>query len=327
MPPKVSLGMPVYNGERFIRETLDAILNQTFQNFELIISDNASTDRTATICQEYVAKDPRVRYYRNSQNLGAASNYNRVFELSTGKYFKWAACDDLLLPDYLERCVDILDRFPTAVLCYTQEFFVDESGQPIKEHSELLNLRSPEPHQRFKQYFDLWKERKFAHGNPVFGLIRTEQLIKTPLIGGYVMAEFALLVELLLLGEFYEISEYLFLFRCHTQSSRSILEKSAWEGLASWFDPENQNKIVMPETNLFIQHLKSVNKAQISLYKKAYCYSQLGRWLGWKWKRLTKEIIAASYRRLVSFMEIVSKSRLVWYRQNKALGIGHRNQY
>jgi glycosyltransferase involved in cell wall biosynthesis len=294
--PKVSLGLPVYNGERFIRETLDSILNQTFQDFELIISDNASTDSTESICQEYAANDPRVRYYRNEQNLGAARNYKKVFELSTAEYFKWCASDDVLASTYLEKCVDILDRFPSVILCYPREIFVDESGQPIKEHSNLLNLRSPNPHERFKQYFDLWKKQGFAHGNPVNGLIRSAKLRLTPLLEGYVMAEFGLLVELLFLGEFYEVPEPLFLFRYHAQCSRAILERSAWEGLAVWFDPANQNKIVMPELNLFIHHLKAINKAQIGLWEKAFCYTQMGKFLGWKWKRLIREILIASFQ-------------------------------
>src|SRR5207244_10480282 len=107
--PRVSIGVPVYNGERYIAETLDSLLAQTFEDFELIISDNASHDRTEGICRAYAAKDSRIRYVRNSTNLGAARNYRLAVELSSGEYFRWANCDDLFAPTSLSRCVEVLD--------------------------------------------------------------------------------------------------------------------------------------------------------------------------------------------------------------------------
>jgi glycosyltransferase involved in cell wall biosynthesis len=89
--PRVSIGLPVFNGEKYLAEALDSILSQTYRDFKLIISDNASTDRTEQICREYAAKDRRIRYYRNEKNIGAPKNFNRVFELSSGKYFRWDA--------------------------------------------------------------------------------------------------------------------------------------------------------------------------------------------------------------------------------------------
>lgn len=106
--PRVSVGMPIYNGERFLKAAIESILAQTLTDFELIISDNGSTDQTQEICQAYATKDQRIRYYRSAQNFGASWNHNRVFELSTSEYFKWAACDDICKPEYLEQCVEIL---------------------------------------------------------------------------------------------------------------------------------------------------------------------------------------------------------------------------
>ncbi len=140
--PYVSIGLPVYDGERFLAETLDSLLAQTFEDLELIISDNASTDRTQEICKDYLAKDRRIRYYRNDQNLGAARNYNRVFELSTGKYFKWAAHDDLCASALTERCVEVLDSEPSAVMCYARTIIIDEHGKHQKDFDDFLDLRS-----------------------------------------------------------------------------------------------------------------------------------------------------------------------------------------
>src|SRR5215211_4893186 len=99
--PQVSIGLPVYNGERYLALCLDSMLAQSFKEFEIVISDNASTDQTAEICRSYQNKDRRIRYFRNEQNAGAAWNHNRVFELSSAPLLKWAACDDLHEPLFL----------------------------------------------------------------------------------------------------------------------------------------------------------------------------------------------------------------------------------
>src|SRR5947199_10486063 len=103
--PRVSIGIPVYNAENFLREAIESIRQQTFTDFEIVISDNCSTDRTPQICEEYAAKDRRIRYVRNATNLGAGFNHRRVAELARGEFFKWQSRDDLCHPTFLERCV------------------------------------------------------------------------------------------------------------------------------------------------------------------------------------------------------------------------------
>lgn len=288
--PRVSIGLPVYNGENFIQETLDSLLAQTFPNFELIICDNASTDNTETICQEYSTKDKRIRYYRNSKNLGAAKNYNRTFELSTAQYFKWAAHDDLCAPEFLERCVEILDSYPSVILCYPQEHWIDENGNIIKTNSDLLNLRSPKATQRFKQYHDIWHQRGYMPAM-VFGLIRANELNKTKLIEEYIWADLPLCAELALRGEFYEIPEYLFFYRYHSQTSRAIRKKSGGSGLLAWYNPNHKKAITMVNWTIFLQYLKVINRVPLSWSAKAYCYGQMVRWVSWKWKRLGWELL------------------------------------
>ncbi|MGF1491281.1 MAG: glycosyltransferase family 2 protein [Microcoleaceae cyanobacterium] len=289
--PHVSIGMPIYNGERFLEETLDSLLAQTYTDFEIIISDNASTDRTESICKAYEAKDSRIHYYRNSENLGAARNYNRTVELAQGKYFKWAACDDFVAPEHLERCVAVLDQHPSVVLAYTLECDVDEEGQIFrKSGAGLIDLNEPKPHQRFAHHHRLWRKRSFMCANPIFGLMRTEVLRKTPLIGDFAWADLALLGELMLWGEFYEIPEYLFFFRWHENTSRAEA-KLSWENLAAWYNPKNKSKAQMPTCVLFSQQLQSVNRVSMGLSEKMACYSQLAGWLSWKWKIMTKEML------------------------------------
>src|SRR6266852_7405967 len=132
--PLVSVGLYVYNGERFLEEALDSILNQTFTDFELIISDNASTDRTGEIAEAHAERDDRIRYYRSEKNMGAGWNIRRVYELAAGKYFKQAAADDLLEPDFLRRCVDILESDPDCVVVYARTKEIDEDGAVIKNY-------------------------------------------------------------------------------------------------------------------------------------------------------------------------------------------------
>src|SRR5260370_10566620 len=126
--PRVSIGVPVYNGENFLRETLDSLLAQTFEDFELIISDNGSTDNTPHICREYALRDNRVSYHRCDINRGFSWNNNHVFQLAQGEYFKWADHDDLCAPEYLERCITVLDARPDVVLCDVIPSNIDETG-------------------------------------------------------------------------------------------------------------------------------------------------------------------------------------------------------
>src|SRR5688572_7662493 len=123
--PKVSIGLPVYNGENYLSQALDSLLGQTYSDFELIISDNGSTDRTQEICRAYAIKDRRVRYFRSATNRGAAWNFNNVFALSSGKYFKWAAHDDICAPEFLERCLEVLECDPGIVVCFPKTMQMD----------------------------------------------------------------------------------------------------------------------------------------------------------------------------------------------------------
>src|SRR5687768_13669514 len=116
MTPKVSIGLPVYNGADFIQACVASLLAQDYGDFEIVISDNASTDRTEEICRDLVAKDNRVRYFRNETNLGACPNYNKVFHHARGEYFKWAAHDDECHPAMIRRCVEVLSASPSSVV-------------------------------------------------------------------------------------------------------------------------------------------------------------------------------------------------------------------
>jgi glycosyltransferase involved in cell wall biosynthesis len=283
--PRVSIGMPVYNGERFLEEALDSLLAQTFEDFELIVSDNASTDGTPEICTAYAAQDSRIRHYRNEQHLGAAENYNRVFGLSTGEYFKWAAHDDLCAPEYLERCVEVLDRKPLVVLCYPKTVIIDEHGRNVEDYSDGLDLRAPRPHERFAQYHNRF--RTTGKCNAVFGVIRASTLRLTPLVGSYVSSDKILLGELALRGEFYEIPEHLFFRRDHPQTS---VRANPFKERSAWFDPANKGKLQSPRWRWFFGHLSSIRRVRMGFREKILCYMQMGRWVLWNWRTLMNEL-------------------------------------
>ena len=146
--PLLSIGFPVYNGQRYLETTLSSILGQTFTDFVLTISDNGSTDATSEICREFAARDPRVRFHRSESNRGLSWNYNRVLELSSGKYFKWMADDDLYEPEFVERCVDVLERDPDVVLCYTRTVLIDEFGHRVKDWDDGYDIGTSSPSRR-----------------------------------------------------------------------------------------------------------------------------------------------------------------------------------
>jgi glycosyltransferase involved in cell wall biosynthesis len=270
--PRVSIGVPIYNSERFLRESLDSLLAQTFADFEVIIFDNASSDGTEEICRAYTAMDSRIHYHRSAENVGAARNFNRVVELARGEYFKWAADDDRCAPSFLQRCVEILDRDPTVVLCYPKTGIIDEAGKFVEDYEVALNTDSARPHERFRDLvcIDHWCTQ-------VFGLMRTDILKLTPMIGSYVESDRTLLAELGLLGRFHQVPETLFFRREHpNRSMRAFPDPS--ERLA-WFDPAQADKISLPTWRVLFEYLASVRRVPLDLFERLKCYGHIGRWL------------------------------------------------
>lgn len=275
--PRLTLGMPVFNGERFLEETLRSLLAQTFTDFVLIISDNGSTDRTQEICRSHGALDPRIRYHREEVNRGAAWNYNRVVELAEGEYFKWAAHDDLIAPDYLARCVEVLNRDPGVVLCHADDQDIDEAGAPIdrRRFSHIPSgerASSHDPADRFRKLIRLDHDCEY-----VFGVIRLSVLRKTALILGYTDSDRTLLGELALYGRFVEIPERLFLHRHHTGSSgRAFPISGGWHQRTAWFDPGKAGKTEFPQWRQVAEYLKAIHRSPLSPAEKSRCLMMLG---------------------------------------------------
>lgn len=233
--PTVSVGLPVHNGEPFLREAVESLLSQTWEDFELIISDNASTDATEEICREYAARDPRVRYERCEENVGAAPNYNRLVALARGKYFRWNAHDDNCHEAFLERCVAALENAPDAVLAYPATHVIDDHGSVLSEYRDNLDLSHDSPHQRLGVYLKNNFVRKRGLCNPVFGLMRIDGLRRTCLIRSFVGSDRTLLAHLALIGKFVELPEVLFERRVHKKIS--TMAATDFASRMRWFDP------------------------------------------------------------------------------------------
>ena len=208
--------MPVYNGEPYVESALRSVLAQTFGDFELVVCDNASTDRTAEIVRDLAAGDRRIRYVRNDRNLGAAGNYNRAFEMSEAPYFRWMNADDLIEPELHACCLEALEANPKAVLAYGRTRIIDGGGNVTEDYDDGLDLRDERPSVRLREFFE-----RVGLTNVIYGLMRRDALARTSLMGNGRMpaADTRLMAELTLLGKFIELEPVLFYRRMHAGAS------------------------------------------------------------------------------------------------------------
>lgn len=281
--PRVSIGLPVRNGEKHLPAALDSLLGQTFQDFELVISDNASTDGTGEICAAYAARDPRIRYSHVPRNVGAATNFNRVFGLCKGEYFKWAAHDDLHAPTFLERCLEALDADPAAALAFGRRRFIREDDG------------SPESQRQTESYHHL----SFARltrlpGNCfstfTFGLGRRTAWERTRLRGSFPASELVLAAEMCLAGRFVEVPEELFFQRRHVASDGAWSARSrSKKAEAIWLDPANQGQRMLPGLRLLNEHLVAIQRANVSFAARTAAFAAMPAYVTARFSQRRKE--------------------------------------
>lgn len=284
--PRLSVGLPVYNGERYLAESIEAILGQTFEDFELIISDNASSDGTPGICRDYEKADSRVRFLRQSRNIGAAPNHNFLFEQARGEYFKWAASDDLYARDLLERCVAALDERPDVVLAHSWTAAVDSNGKVIQAMEYPLRTDSPDPAVRLRAML-------FGDGNADFGLIRADDqygvmrarvLRNVPPQGSYYHSDRTQMAEIALQGPFYQVPEWLYFRREH--SDRPQHATPTVRGWCANLDPRRANRFRHPTARLVGEfvwgYVAGIGRAPLSATDRMRCYLVLAQWLASK---------------------------------------------
>ncbi len=290
--PKVSIGLAVYNGEEFLQEAVDSILRQTFTDFELIISDNASTDRTEEIGRAYSAQDNRVRYHRNATNIGGANNENLTCTMARGQYFRWAAHDDVCAPTLLEKCVAALDANPDVVLSYAAIVHIDAKGSPLKTLDRETGTAT-KAHMRFRELSG-WNH----DCETTYGLMRFDVLKATGFQRNYTDSDRTLLCHLGLYGRFHRIPEPLFFKRIHGNMSTMIFwdfrERMAWFGEAS------RNKISFPHWMQFFHYLEIITQTPLPFGERMRCYLHMIRWLidERRWGKMVKDVIIALRKKL-----------------------------
>jgi hypothetical protein len=280
---KVSIGLPVYNGEKYVGEAIESFLAQTMGDFELVISDNGSTDATEQLCRRFAEQDGRIRYFRSPQNIGANANFNRVVHLSTAKYFKWAAADDCCTPQYLESCVQRLEKDPTAALCHTQTTLIDPRGRAVSpdEPPRSLAYAAPiDPPRRLDALSPIARFRNVLLRTrwcfEIFGVVRREQLLSTGLQGSYYGSDKVVLAVLSLMGPFHEVPEKLFLRRCHPLQSTSIISARA---RAVWSDPRNSKPVILPQWACLRGYARGLRSAALFPWERAACELVLARYV------------------------------------------------
>lgn len=289
--PRISIGMPVYNGSRFIAEAITSILTQTFEDFELIICDNASTDETREICLQFAAQDVRIRYHRNPKNIGAGPNFNLAVSFARGEYFKWAAHDDLCHPEFLERCINLLDSDPDAVLAFPQARIIDAESNPVELNKENQRTAHKDPVIRFK---DLTRGHRCFQ---VFGLIRMSDLKATPMIGLFARGDALLLCWLALRGRFVKIDEVMFFPRRHDAQSMSMLgdkrqnRKTDYVAYSAWFDPRLRKRMVFPWWRGSWELMRCVAHAPISTRNRLSCFMHVFKWIYSRRRALAHDVL------------------------------------
>ncbi len=275
---RLSIGLPVFNGARHLATAIESLLAQTYRDFELIIVDNASTDSTSDICAAYARRDARVRYHRNSANIGAAANWYLTLDLSSGHYFKWAADDDEYNPQFLQRCIDVLDRDPNVVLCYARAQTIDDAGARGGRVEFRSDTASPSPSERLASC--LSADHLCIQ---LYGVIRTEVLRGTTRYSGYIGEDRNVLAEICLRGRVAEISEYLFLHRLSpnawgalvTAPNVSTEELLAYDPSIDWGRERSTLKRV-------VNYFGAVSKVPMSPIERLKCYGFLMRFVGSK---------------------------------------------
>lgn len=287
-PPTVSVGIPVYNGERYLPAALASLRAQTFTDFDVVICDNASTDATADIAHEHQDHDGRFRYVRNAENLGVVRNYRRALDLARGRYFKWLSSDDTLDPDYLRALVGALEADPPAVLCACLMPPIDHEGEPIPfdAAADAHISRSGERYRVWPAPSGLSDERAAVRfdsavnelpgnmeGQFYYGVIRTEVIRQLPPHGLYVGAERVLLAELALRGRWLYIDRPLAQRRIHAEH----LGSASVQDVAGRLDPQRSGRIAFPAAHQLAGYLRAIHREPLPPADRLDGYRSIAR--------------------------------------------------
>lgn len=275
--PPVSIGIPVYNGENYLETAIRSALDQTFDDLEVVVCDNASSDRTAQICRDIAATDERLTYLRNQTNIGAARNYNRVWKESRGRYFKWLAHDDRMKPGYVATMAGILDSSPDVVLCNSRVDYIDPQGMVFAQYDGIL---SHADHDRPSDRFAAVVLRSHSCVD-FFGLGRRTAMAGSLLHGTFHGADRAFLAQMALRGRFAFVSEPLVEMREHPQ--RYTRQKTSVRDRQVWHDGAAGRKFEVPALILYRKYVEILAGEDLSPEERRRCRMVLARWWVSNW--------------------------------------------
>lgn len=296
--PLVSIGLPVYNGENFVGEAIQCVLSQTFSNWELIICDNRSTDRTMSICREFADADNRIHVYQNARNMGVAFNFNEVFRLSRGRYFKWITHDDLFAPGFIDSCMRELERDDRVILAFPEISYIDADGRPLPSQTCELSIVGPTADSRVIRLMCLE-----GQGTDIFwsqyGLIRRDALEQTGVMGFYNGSDQVLLLEIALRGCLKQVEEKLFFRREHPAASTSRRGWTARES-ARFVYADDTRTLVFPYCRMLKEHLLCIMDSPIPFWEKLRCTAAVLKRFLIQWKYFAEEAILSPLQALRS---------------------------
>jgi glycosyltransferase involved in cell wall biosynthesis len=267
--PLATIGIPVYQGGNYLDETLASARLQDYENLEIIVTDNASTDDTPEIVERHASEDARIRYVRHERNQGAAENYNSAFHASSGEYFCWNAHDDLTTPDFISSGVEALERHPEASVALAHVDRINARGDTLDSMEISGGVFSSSPAARF---------RAAARSHPVtivFGLYRSRFVAESRLHGKYTGSDRNFIAEMMLRGPAVMAGNSRFLLREHESRSVRVADKSesrfshAREG---WFATDREGRIVFPSWRRFGGYVTAVTRARLSARERMECY-------------------------------------------------------
>jgi glycosyltransferase involved in cell wall biosynthesis len=280
-PPRVTVGLPVLNGERFLADALDSILAQEVAELEVIIADNASTDGTQRIAESYASIDPRVRYVRHSIRHGAAYNFNFVARAARGTYFKWAAHDDVCGPRFLATCMGVLEADPGAVLCYPRAAEIDATGAETRSFPYYHFAHEDRAPARVRSFL---VERPACL--ETYGVMRRDVMLETRMIGPFSSSDGVFLLEMMLRGQFRSVDEVAFFCRKHPDRSLEQHRVSR----RHWYAGGATGGRGFPEWRLAAELVRSVERAPIGSAEKGRCFGHIAAWAGRKTPELAHDV-------------------------------------
>lgn len=283
--PTVTVGMPAYNAARTIRSSIDSLLAQSFSDFELIISDNASTDETWSIIEDYARNDRRVVAIRQTHNIGANGNYSAVVRLARGRYFKWASSNDWCAPQFLSSCIAYLERSPETVLVAPRTRLFETAPDACADYDGDMAFDQDDPVTRFVQVY-----RCMRLNNLFNGVMRISALRRTRLVEHYPGADIVLVAHMALLGKVALLDDYLFYRRMDRETATRLMSV---EAVHRHHYPSKTLRALFPAWRFAAGSARAAVTGSPSVRDSARALTHVARMAYWNWTGLASDVVEA----------------------------------